>query len=57
MVDMLFGGLRQSGWSTPPLPSVQAAFFKSWVSLFGVSAFLTLDRSVEFSSAVWSEMC
>jgi hypothetical protein len=36
---------------------VQAAFFKSWVSLFRVSAFLTLDRSVEFSSAVWSEMC
>jgi hypothetical protein len=57
MVDMLCGGRRQSRWSTPPLPAVQAAFFKSWVSLFGVSAFLTLDRSMEFSSAVWSEMC
>ena len=34
-----------------------AAFFNSWVSRFGVPAVLTSDRAVQFSSAVWGELC
>ncbi len=37
--------------------SCAAAFFNSWVSRFGVPAVLTSDRGVQFSSAVWGELC
>ena len=37
--------------------SCAAAFFNSWVSRFGVPAALTSDRGVQFSSAVWEELC
>ncbi len=37
--------------------SCAASFFNSWVSRFGLPAVLTLDRGVQFSSAVWEELC
>jgi hypothetical protein len=37
--------------------SCAAAFFNCWVSRFGVPAVLTSDRGVQFSSAVWGELC
>jgi transposase InsO family protein len=37
--------------------SCAAAFFNSWVSRFGVPATLTSDRGVQFTSAVWAELC
>jgi transposase InsO family protein len=37
--------------------SCAAAFFNSWVSHFGVPAVLTSERGVQFSSAVWGELC
>jgi hypothetical protein len=37
--------------------SCVAAFFNSWVSRFRVPAVLTSDRGVQFSSAVWGELC
>ncbi len=37
--------------------SCAAAFFNSWVSRFGVPTVLTSDRGVQFSSAVWRELC
>jgi transposase InsO family protein len=37
--------------------SCAAVFFNSWVSRSGVPAALTSDRGVQFSSAVWEELC
>jgi hypothetical protein len=37
--------------------SCAATFFNCWVSRFRVPAVLTSDRGVQFSSAVWGELC
>ena len=37
--------------------SCAAIFFNCWVSRFRVPAVLTSDRGVQFSSAVWGELC
>jgi transposase InsO family protein len=33
------------------------AFFAGWVRRFGVPAYLTSDRGVQFTSAVWQDLC
>jgi hypothetical protein len=54
---------RSTRWAEAvPLVSIStascaAAFINCWVSHFGVLAVLTSDRGVQFSSAVWGELC
>ena len=33
------------------------AFISAWVSRFGVSAVLTLDRGCQFTSSIWTGVC
>jgi hypothetical protein len=62
-IHLLTMGDRSTRWAEAlPLvntstSSCAAAFFNSWVSRFGVPAVLTSDRGVQFSSAVWGELC
>jgi Integrase zinc binding domain/Integrase core domain len=54
---------RSSRWpEAEPVSSTTAAacasaFFHHWVSRFGVPAVITSDRSVQFTSSLWSSLC
>jgi cleavage and polyadenylation specificity factor subunit 1 len=57
MVDMSMRWAEAVPLINTSTASCAAAFFNSWVSRFGVPAVLTSDRGVQFSSAVWGELC
>jgi hypothetical protein len=54
---------RSSRWpEAVPISSTTAAacvsaFFRHWVSRFGVPAVITSDRGVQFTASLWSSMC